>query len=350
MTLSGGHFENFTEAMKYTQPTLVPGHVMDNQLRGNIIDTLATITGDGTGEQIDWLRKTDDTSSDVEDSGKGTTTVLTEGATAEKITAYLKQCYKFEALDKFYPSIHQTKNNYEEIQYQSMVNDMLVRLGNKVIYDDITYGGALQMDGLHALAAVSAGENWDVDAGHGALSLLNWRNMKDEMKHGVDFWFVPYWLPTYLGAAFQEKGLAGLATATAGTMGNVQWNVNQLGSRIMTWDGVPLIPSDFLVAEQVDTGIGSDIRAKYSSGTAMYSLFGIKNRNAGVEMTDPGVALVAGTVPNDGMDQMINLEYFDKLEGKIASALRTSIQSCLINGSKYSISRMFDFTKAAIVV
>ena len=350
MALSGGHFTNFTQAMKYTQPTLVPGHVNDNQLRGNPIDTMATITGDGTGQQIDWLRKTTDTSGDVANSGKGTTTVLTEGATAEKMTAYLKQCYKYEALDKFYPSIHQTKNNYEVLQYQSMVNDMLVALGKKVIYDDITYGGALEMDGLHALAAVSAGENWDVDAAHGALSLLNWRNMKDEMKHGVDFWLVPYWLPTYLGAAFQEKGLAGLATATAGTMGNIEWNESQLGSRIMTWDNVPLIPSDFLVAEQVDTGIGSDARALYSSGTAMYSLFGIKNRNAGVDSEDPGTALIAGTIPSDGADQMIQLEYFDKLPDKIASALRTSVQSCLINGSKYSISRMFDFTKAAVVV
>ena len=350
MALSGGHFENFVEAMKATQPTLVKGYVDDNQKRGNIIDTLATVTGDGTGEQIDWLRKTTDTSTDVKDSGKGTTTVLTEGATFDKQTAYLKQCYKFEALDKFYKSIHKTMNDYEEIQYQSMVNDMLVKLGDKVIYDDITYGSSLQMDGLHALAAVSAGEDWDVDAAETALSLANLRALRDEMRHGLDFWFVPYWFPTYLSAAFQEKGLAGLATGTAGTMGNVQWNVNQLGQRILTWDNVPLIPSDYLVAEQANTGAGSNARAKYSSGTSMYSLFGIKQRTNGIDTADPGLALCVGTIENDGVEKMIQLEYFDKLEDKIAKALRTSVNSCLINGSKYSICRMFDFTKAAITV
>jgi len=352
MALSGGHFENFVEAMKATQPTLVAGYVDDNQKRGNPIDTIATVTGDGTGEQIDWLRKTTDTSTDVKNSGKGTTTVLTEGATFDKQTAYLKQCYKYEALDKFYKSIHKTMNDYEEIQYQSMVNDMLVALGDKVLYDDITYGSdaSLEMDGMHALAAVSAGEDWDVDAGETALSLMNWRNMADEMRHGIDFWLVPYWLPTYLSAAFQEKGLAGLATGTAGTMGNVQWNTNQLGTRLLMWDNIPLIPSDYLVAEQANTGVGSDARAKYSSGTAMYSLFGVKLRTNGIDKADPGLALAVGTIDNDGTEKMIQLEYFDKLESKIAKALRTSVNSCLINGSKYAICRMFDFTKAAITV
>ena len=352
MTLSGGHFENFVEAMKYTQPMLVPGFVDDNQKRGNPIETIASSTGDGTGSQIDWLRKTTDTSTDVNNSGRGTTTVLTEGATVTKKTAYLKQCYKYEALDKYYPSIYKTVNDYEEVQYNSMVNDMLVALGNKVIYDDITYGDdlTLEFDGLHALAAESYGEAWDIDAGEAALSLANWRALRDEMKHGVDFWLVPFWLPTYMGAAFQEKGLAGLASATAGTMGNISWNEKQLGSRLMTWDNVPLIPSDYMVAEQANTGISTNLRAKHSSGTAMYSIFGIKNRTKGLESSDPGVSLVVGTIDNDGTDKMIQLEYFDKLESKIASAMRTSVNSCPISGSQYAISRMFDFTKAAIVV
>jgi len=349
MALSGGHWSTLAEVKKLTQATLIPGSVEEDIKRGNPFEILPMAQANHTGSSIKWLREATTAEDSVADASIGQQTVWTEDVTYDEVERELRICYLQRKLDKYVPSIYQTFNNYEEIVLQDMLRSVKKKLGKKIVYDDYTYDvSAKQMDGLHAIAAESFGEAWDIDMGEAALSLDTWRQLKDSMKHGVDFWLVPFWVARRLSAQAQEKGFAGLATATAGTMGTLTWGTNELGQRVGYWDNVPIIPTDFLVAEENDTGKGTDARAVYATGTRQYSIFGIKRGNGGLGEADPGLKLAFGKTEEDG--QFVNLEYFSKLENYIGKGMRIEAYTQLLAGSAMSVGRIFDITDAAILV
>jgi hypothetical protein len=222
-------------------------------------------------------------------------------------------------------------------------------MGNDIIYDDYTYDASLlQMDGLHAQAALNAGEAWDIDQGEAALSLENMRILSDELKHGFDFWLMPFNLARHIDRAFMEKGLTGLKADTAGTMGLIEFGRNEAGGRMTFFDGKPIIRSDFMVAEQANTGVGSDARAKYTSSVRMYSIFAILRGQSSLAKNDPGLKVAFGNTETEG--GFFNLEMFDKLENYIGKAIRMASYTELVPGSKYCIGRIFDITNVAVLV
>ena len=352
MALSGGHWDTLAEVAKLTQATLIPGVVQEDVQRNNPLAILPMAQANHTGDEIQWLRENTDkmADADVANVGIGTQTVWTEGVGYNVKTMTLKACYIQRKLDKFIPSVYGTFNNYEEIVLKEMLTGTKKKLGKKIVYDDLTYGSdGLQFDGLHAIAAEQNGKSTvDIDMGETALSIAKWRELSDNMKHGVDFWLIPFCIGRWIDAALQEKGFAGLATATAGTMGVFSWGLDQFGGRILYFDGKPILRSDFLVAEQVNTGQGSDARALYSSGTRMYSIFGIKRGTNALTEEDPGLKFAFGKTESDG--DLVNLEYFDKLENYIGKGMRVSAYSGLIAGSTMAVGRIHDITDAAITV
>jgi len=349
MALSGGHWDTLAELKKTTVSTLVPGSVEEDVKNGNPLELLPLVQANHTGKSIKWLRESVTAEDDVATIGRGGQTGITESITYTEKERELRTRYLYRKLDKFTPGIYDNVNEYEEMVLDEMMRSIKKALGDGLIYDDYTYdSNSLQMDGLHAIAAESYGENWDIDMGETALSLKTWRNLYDEMKHGVDFWLAPYEIAAWVDAAFQYKGLAGLATATAGTMGMISWGVNQVGEPVTYFAGKPIIRSHFLVAEQANTGLGSDARAKYSSGTRMYSIFGIKLGTGSLKQADPGLKLAFGMTEQDG--QFFNLEYFDKHPDYIAKAFRLSSNTNLLAGSAMCVGRIFDITNAAVTV
>ncbi len=113
------------------------------------------------------------------------------------------------------------------------------------------------------------------------------------------------------------------------------------------FDSKPIIRSDFMVAEQVNTGQGTtsaDARAVYSSGDRMYSIFAVKLGATTLGSIDPGVKVAFGKTEADG--QFFNLEYIEKMTGYIGRALRLAAYTNLIVGSKWGIGRITDITNA----
>lgn len=342
--LSGGHWSTLAEVLKATQPTLIPGVVDEDVKRGNPVDILPFAQANHTGEYIQWLREDVTAEDDVADIGIGGATAFTEGITYSAQQATLRICYLQRKLDKYVPAIHQTINNYEQMLLEEMMRGITKKLGKKIIYDDYTYDGTnLSMDGLHAWAAVNYGQAWDIDGAETALALEDMRILSDEMKHGFDFWLMPFCLARQIDRVYREMGIVALAHATAGPLGLISYDVNSAGGRTTLFDGKPIIRTDFLVAEEGDTGRGTtsaNSRAVHSTDTAQYSIFAIKLGVGNLAQEDPGVKVAFGKTESDG--EFFNLEYFEKLVNYIGKAMRLAAYTELVVGSKYAIGRIMD--------
>lgn len=355
MALSGGHWENLTAVKKLTQPTLIPGMIEEDIKRGNPLMLLPIAQANHTGDKIKWLRQdpTKTAEANVAEIGIGEGTLWTENVNYEEKEVELKICYLQRKLDRYVPSIFGTFNNYEELVLQEMLDGMGKQIGDRLVYGDTTYGGTKQADGLHAIAAENP-NNTDInkDMGAGALSMATWRKLFQAMKQGVDFWLVPYAIANHIDAAYQERGFVGLAGSP--TMANITWGTNQAGEPISYFCGKPIVRSDFLEAEDDDTGRGvASGNARTRGATAdEYSIFGIKLGMSGLGARDPGLKIVFGqpesTEAADG--KLVFLEYFEKLENWIGKGMRTESYYNLLPGGSMCVGRIFDIQDTAIVV
>jgi hypothetical protein len=358
--VSGGHWENLAAVKKLTQSTQIPGYVVEDVKRNNPAGLVTVCQANHTGSSIKWLRQDPNKKSvsTVKNIAIGGATVWSESVNYNEHEVELRACYTQQKLDRFIPAIYGTFNNYEEVMYQEMSEGVIEKIGDKILYDDYTYSSdKLEIDGWHAIAAEVADNTLNnLDGGETALSLEMWRILSDAMKYGVDFWLIPYCIGRRLDAMMQEKGLAGLAYNAAATMGNIQFGWDEMGKKLMYFDGAPIIRSDFLVAEQANTGQGSDARAKYSSGTAMYSIFGVKLGKPSLLERDPGYKLCFGQPESDvdtqqmGDGNLTFLEYFSKLEGWIGKGMRMTSWITQLPGSSMCIGRIYDITNAAVTV
>lgn len=354
-TLSGGHWENLTAVKKLTQATLIPSYVEEDIKQGNPIGLLPIAQANHTGSSIKWLRqKTDKTAeADVANIGIGGQTSWTEGIDYDEKEAELRIVYLQRKLDKFVPSIYGTFNNYEEVLMAEMLDGMSKKIGDKIVYDDYTYdANGLQFDGLHAIAAENTNDTAINKDMAGALSLMTWRKLFRAMKQGVDFWLIPPIIGEWLDAAYQERGFA--AAANQLSMASVVFGVNQMGEPITYFCGKPVIRSDYLQAEDADSGRGttSGTARTRSSSAATYSLFGIKLGAPTLQERDPGLKLIFGqpdeTDVADG--KLVFLEYWNKLENWIGKGMRLTSYLSMIPGGSMCVGRIFDITDAAIVI
>ena len=339
--LSGGYYSTLAEVLKATTPTLIPGAVDENKKRGNPVEVLPFVQANHTGEYIRWLRKGTTLEDSVANIGIGGQTVFSEAATFSAQTATLRICYLMCKLDKYDNAIWQTVNDYEDAMAEGMMEDVTKVLGTKIIYDDYTYdANSLQMDGLHAWAATNWGEAWDIDGGETALALEDLRILKDEMKHGIDCFLMPFCLARQIDRVYRELGIAAMKADTAGALGLISYGPGSEGGRTTFFDEVPIIRSDYMIAEEGDTGQGSNKRAAHTTGTAQYSVFGLKMGQGLLTKGDPGVKVAFGKTEADG--EFFNVEYFDRLENYIGKAMRVAAYNQMIVGSKYAIGRVVD--------
>lgn len=336
-----GHWNSLTECQKLTQSQLIPGVIEEDIKRNNILDRIPVAQAEG--KSILWNRESATVEDDVAGAAAGDQLSWTAGVTYSQQETQLSIKYVQRRLDTFVKDVYGNVNDYEAQVLVEMKKGMVRKIGDAVFYDDYTYGSN-QFDGLHAWAAIQHGSN---DLGieqSGALSLLNLRKQHDAMKYGVDYCYIPYDIARRIDAAYQEAGLAQLATATAGTMALISYGVDDQGKRVMFFDGVPFMRTDFLVEETADTGQGSDAKAKSTSGSS-WSLFNIKFGD--IFNGEPGVCLGFGNTEMVGAFYKITM--FDKLEDYAAGGIRLESYLAVLLGSKLCLGRVDDITDAAIV-
>jgi len=359
MADSGGHWSNLAAAQKLTQSMKIPGVFEEDIKRNNPLDRLTVGQAAHSGLKIEWLRELPASVSAIEaavaDIDIGEQLAWTEDVDYEEKEMTLRRCYIQRKLDKYIPGIYGTYNNYEARMLLESEKGLKRKLGARIIYADNTYTSSKQFDGVHALAAehgtpYTAGSAYDqknINNGNAGLSLQFLRTLMDAMLHGVDELWMPFEIVRRMDAAYQEKGFAGLATATAGSLGFLAMGYNELGKRVLFWDGVPLIRTDYLVAEESATGTGSSSNARglYSSDKT-YSIFAVKHGN--VLNQEPGFTFAYGGT--EGLGDLYKLVRFPELEDYDAGGIRLVNYSALLLGSSLCLGRIYDVDDAAITV
>lgn len=335
MTL--GHWKTLSECQKLTQSQLIPGVVEEDIKRNGLLDRIAV--AQAKGKSIKWNREKVTLESAVAGANIGDQLAWTSDVEYDAMEVELKRLYIQRVLDKFVPDVYGTINNYEAQVLWEMKKGIVRKINDALLYNDIDYGSAFDFDGIHAWAAVQTGTDLDIDEGNGALSLANLRTMSDAMKHGIDFYYFPYVIARRLDEAYQEGGFT---LASTFTMGRISYGIDEAGRRIMFWDGVPILRTDYLVGEGADTGKGSNLRTK--TGSTYYSIFALKMGD--VFNGEPGLTLGFGNTEMVG--QFYKIELFDKLEDYDAGGMRLVSYLALLLGSKMALGRIIDITDASI--
>jgi hypothetical protein len=362
MADSGGHWKTLAEAQKLTQSLKIPGVFEEDVKRNNPIERLPVGQAAGTGLKVEWLREKTTTEDAVVETEIGDQLAWSDDVEYEEKEMTLRRVYIQRKLDKYVQGIYGTYNNYEERVLLESEKGLKRKLGARTIYADNTYGGTpAQFDGIHALAAehgaplatpwASGGNDpKNIDANEAGLSLALLRMQIDEMKHGVDELWFPYEIIRRMDAAYQEKGFAGLKYSEAGNLAFLTMGYNELGKRVLFWDGIPLIRTDYLVPEQANTGTGSssDARALWSSGDKQYSIFAIKYGMMMDGEQNPGLQFAYGGT--EGQGDLYKLVRFPELEDYDAGGIRLVSYGALLLGSSLCLSRQFDIEDVAITV
>lgn len=354
MADSGGHWKTLAEAQKLTQSLKVPGVFEEDIKRNNPLERFPVGQGKGTGLKIEWLRENTTTESAVAEIDIGEQLSWSEDIEYTEKEMTLRRSYIQRKLDHYVEGIYGTYNNYEARMLIECEKGLKRRVGARMIYADTDYTSSKQFDGLHALAAehgtpyttASTYDAKNIDMENSGLSINFLRLLIDEMKYGVDELLMPYEIIRQMDAAYQEKGIVN--TANTSTFAFISLGYNEIGKRVLFFDGVPLIRTDYLVKEEDGTGTGSsaDARALYS-GTAMYSIFALKYGDGDIMSSNPGIYFVYGGT--EGQGDFYKLVRFPELEDYDAGGIRLVTYGAIILPSTLCLGRIFDIADLAIV-
>ena len=336
MADSGGHWLNLAELQKLVQSDLLPGVIDESPKRGGILTEFPL--RQAVGIDIQWNRSNARRSANR--IAIGSELVWSDNITYEQVSTALKIFYDQTPLNKFVRDVYGTINNYEAQQMLELRTGVVETLEDAMIYDDVDYNG-LHFTGLNHWAVDNTGTEGDVDEGEGALALINIRTALDFMKHGTDFMLMSFTLNRFISQLYQEGSIGDGNTAA---LGQFIWQPSEVGMPMPWWGGVPVLRSDYMLAEQANTGHGSDARAKQTSGTNMYTIFFLK-RGADGMMNDPGIKIgFGGDTHQNG--EFFRPTRFDTLEDFDAAGLRLTSYITLMCGSKLGVSRINDITAA----
>ena len=338
-----GHWKTLAEAQKLSLTQMVTGIFPEVIEMGGLLPRIPGVQV--TGTSLTWNRELSLPSAKFVDVHEQLTWDAESDYTQMEIV--LKLVAKQTPLDKFVESTYGSYNNYKAIQIQELRKGCTRTMEDKLIYGDTTYVASKEIDGWHAWAALNTGTDLDIDGGEGAHSLMNLRKMIDAMKMGCDILLMPYELGRRFDALAQEQGVASFVGPW-----RIAATAQDMGKPVLFYDGVPIVRSDFMKAEQANTGGGSSYttaRGKYASGTKQYSIFGIKWGSGSPE--NPGVCLAWGNGGGDrprAAGEVFSYTEFDKLEDYDASGVRLTAYLNTLVGSSKCIGRVHDITDAAI--
>ena len=334
-----GHWASLAEAQKLVNSPILRGVMQTTIEEGGILARLPTYQI--TGKNITYNRE-----STLVTAGKYDIHEQIPWTASVDYTQRTSTLYRYASarlIDKFLVQTYKDPNDLKAIAYKEVAKGFVRTLEDALWYADETYG-VKEFDGLHAFAEEGTGDN-DIDQGDAALSLMDLRRAIDAVRGpGGRVIVVGREIGRRFDQLVQEAGVAGGDTNTRRMVNGISFTTDQLGQRVMAFDGIPIVRSDYLVAETNATGQGSDARAKWTTGTKYYSLFVLRV----APLEDGGISVCYGGEESPGT--LYRVEEFDKLENYDAGGLRLVSYVGLAVGSPQSIARISDITDAAIVV
>lgn len=334
-----GHWKNLTEAERLTESQLLPGVVEEIIKRENLLERVPVALAQG--KSIKWNREKVTLEADVQnlDIGQQMSWVSSMEYDPQETSLVRKGMQRL--LDNFIVDVYGTVQNYEAQALLEIKKGVSLALGDNLIYDDPA-ADSKQFSGMHDLAYLQTGTDLDIDE-NGVLSLDNLRKQIDAMKHGVDIIYMPMVIARRMDAAYQERGFANLGSTETNTYGSfamISYGLNEMGKRIMFFDGIPIVRTDFLVKE---TDGSNAPRVKNTAGDA-YSIFLIKFGD--VFAGNPGLCIGFGD-PQMGA-KLYRIELFDQLEDYDAKGIRLVSYVSPLLGSKLCLGRIYDVADGPI--
>lgn len=358
MVSSGGHWLNLTEAQKLTQSHKIPGVIPNDIKRNNPVGRVPVAQAAGTGLKIEWLRELTTTDDAVALAAVGQQLSWAEDITYTEVESTLRYLYIQRKLDRYVQNIYGTYNDYRAQMLLESEKGLVRTIGDKFIYGDETFGGTpTEFDGLHALAAVTvpnssvqaAYSDLNIDSDTAGLGLRELRRMIDAMVFGCDEIWVPPQIGIRIDAAYEERGVYGVTDAGRALLTR---GVNELGRPILFYAGIPVVRTDFLMGETVNTCIGAaggsaDKRTKNATtSTQMFSIFGVRFGN--VLEQDPGICYAYGGT--EGAGDLYELFTWERLENYNAGGMRMDSYGTVLLGSPKCLGRIFDIGNDQVTV
>lgn len=359
MADSGGHWKTLAEAAKLTASTKIPG-VFEEDIKLNpMLDFFPVAQAAGTGLKIEWLREKTTTEDAVLEADIGDQLTWSDDVEYDEAEATLRTVYIQRKLNNYVQKIYGTYNDYKAQMLLECEKGLKRKLNDRLVYADTTYGGSpTQFDGLHALAAEKGTPNSDtvrtysdlnLDQEDEALSLNLLRLAVYAGKLGWDAIWVPPVLGIRFDEAYEERGLLSTVSyAAVGIQSMLTRGFNDIGKPITYFSGIPVQRTDYLVAEQTNTGTGATAnkRAKYTSGTRTYSVFLVHYGN--LMEKKPGICFAYGGT--EGAGDLYRLDVFDKLEDYDCGGYRLVSYATMLLSSTPCLGRIHDIYDLPLVV
>ncbi len=359
-----GHWISLTEAQKATQGVLLQGVVETVIEAGGLLPMLPVRQMDGQDitydREVAWDPEDGAQSIDQEEQLGWTSDVsYTQKTVALKIIA------RQDRLDRFKANTYSNINDYRSLLVQEVTKRAMRYANHLAIYGDID-GDAKQFDGIHTLnkdetqdiASGSADDtSLNIDMEEGALALSTLRlllnNCKvDQIGRDKVAIFVNRQIATRFDAAFQEAAL--VRSGVTHSLAQIMFGSTEIGGQIPFFDGVPVIRTDFLRAEQANSGIdvGASKRALHTSGDKQYSLFVVRMdsiESGGLEAIFGDPAAPGTTAVSEGEFKGFARESFATLENYIAGGERIYSFISMALGAAHSLGRIFDIENVPII-
>lgn len=317
-----GHWSSLSEAQKLVQDKLlIAGCIEEIIEEGQLLPKLPLFAIDsksiiyhrentlpsakfyGIGEQIPW------------------TADVTYSVPVE---LSLKRIARQDVLDNFLMKNYRNPNDYRTQVLSELRKGCMRTIEDKLIYGDAT-ADVKEFDGLSRLAVAEMRASLA-----GALSLAQLRLFIDKVRPKPDFILMPFELQRRMDAAMWEAGIS------ANAIIRVAADARGLGERVTYFEGIPILPSDYLVAEAIDG------RTKWVSGTKYYSIYLVRLG----QIQAGGVCLAIGG--DTGGPDFFHIVELDELEDFDAGGIRLVAYAALALGSTKALAQIYAITDASV--
>jgi len=322
-----GYFASTAEMVKLVQSKLLPGIVQEIYEVGQLIPQLPITTIDSY--TLKWNRE--GTLPGVSAKSKGEQYGWKEVATYSQGELALKEFGDQWALVAAAQETYKDPNDYRAAIQSQIIKGALRTIEDKLIYGDkATY--PKEFDGLDKLCPATGGhafgayQDYDMGGGTIGLSIKALLGLIHACKPRPDLTLMPQEIIDQL--FIHAMGKAGAIVMAR--------SPSEFGTMIASINGVPIIPSDYLVDENDNTG------GKLGSGN-LVSIYAI--RKGSIE--DGGVSLAVGG--ETGGQDFFEVDHFEKLENYNAEGIRAFCYAALANGSTKSISRVHSINKTIAI-
>lgn len=322
-----GYFASTAEMVKLVQSKLLPGIVQEIYEVGQLIPQLPITTIDSY--TLKWNRE--GTLPTVSAKSKGEQYGWKEVATYSQPSLSLKEYGDQWALVKGAQETYKDPNDYRAAIQSQIIKGALRTIEDQLIYGDATTYPK-QLDGLDKLCAATGAHTFaasqDCDQGGGTvgLSIVNLLGLIHACKPRPDFLLMPQEIVDQL--FIHAMGKAGAIVMAR--------SPSEFGTLIPSVNGVPIVVSDYLCAENDNTG------GKATSGN-LVSIYAI--RKGSVE--DGGVSLAVGG--ETGGNDFFEVDFFEKLEEYNAEGIRAYAYVALAMGSTKSVARVHSINKTKAI-